>query len=225
MPNPLDTLTIEEHFFADDGRVPNNPSLPLIVYRSALATGPRCAADCEKLFADNGWSGGWRNGIYAHHHYHSTAHEVLGIAAGSVRVRLGGEDGTTVELHAGDVVVKPGRRRPQKRVRQSRSRRGRRLSRRQEPRHVHPHCATPRARASQRPRGAAAGLGSGLRQAGTADQTVERRQSRLTAGASRQVKDSARNKRHRAHYLMAHPAARRAGGFRRNIRQRTFHGR
>ncbi len=107
MPNLPDALTIEEHFFADDGRVPNNPSLRLIVYRSALKIGPRCAADCEKLFADNGWGGAWRNGIYAHHHYHSTAHEVLGIAAGSVRVRLGGEDGTTVELHAGDVVVIP----------------------------------------------------------------------------------------------------------------------
>lgn len=107
MLNPPDALTIEEHFFADDGRVPNNPSLPLIVYRGALETGPRCAADCEALFAHNGWGGAWRNGIYAHHHYHSTAHEVLGIAAGSVRVRLGGEDGTTVELHAGDVVVIP----------------------------------------------------------------------------------------------------------------------
>jgi uncharacterized protein YjlB len=107
MPNSPDALTIEEHFFADDGRVPNNPTLPLIVYRGALETGPRCTADCEKLFADNGWSGAWRNGIYAHHHYHSTAHEVLGIAAGSVRVRLGGEHGKTVELHAGDVVVIP----------------------------------------------------------------------------------------------------------------------
>ena len=65
MPNPADALTIEEHFFADDGRVPNNSALPLIVYRSALATGPRCVADCEKLFADNGWSGAWRNGIAA----------------------------------------------------------------------------------------------------------------------------------------------------------------
>jgi len=107
MPNPPPALTLEEHLFADDGCVPNNPLLPLIVYRAALETGPRCAADCEALFADNGWSGAWRNGIYAHHHYHSTAHEVLGIAAGSVRVRLGGEDGKTVELHAGDVVVIP----------------------------------------------------------------------------------------------------------------------
>jgi uncharacterized protein YjlB len=32
---------------------------------------------------------------------------VLGITAGSVRVRLGGEGGKTVELSAGDVVVIP----------------------------------------------------------------------------------------------------------------------
>jgi uncharacterized protein YjlB len=102
-----DSVTIEEHFFPDDGRVPNNPSLPLIVYRSAVDAGARAAAACETLFAQNGWSGGWRNGIYAHHHYHSTAHEVLGITAGSVRVRLGGEGGKTVELRAGDVVVIP----------------------------------------------------------------------------------------------------------------------
>lgn len=87
--------------------MPNNPSLPLMVYRGVLETGPGCAAACEALFAANDWRGAWRNGIYAHHHYHSTAHEVLGIAAGSVRVQLGGEGGTTVELRAGDVVVIP----------------------------------------------------------------------------------------------------------------------
>src|SRR6516162_11093952 len=107
MSNLPAAVTIEEHFFADDGRVPNNPSLPLIVYRGAVETGARAAAACEALFAENGWSGGWRNGIYAHHHYHSTAHEVLGIVTGAVRVRLGGESGATVELHAGDVVVIP----------------------------------------------------------------------------------------------------------------------
>jgi uncharacterized protein YjlB len=107
MRNTRQDLTIEELLFRDDGRVPNNPSLPPIVYRAVLEGGPHAAADCEKLFAKNGWTGAWRNGIYAHHHYHSTAHEVLGITAGSVRVRLGGEDGATVELHAGDVVVIP----------------------------------------------------------------------------------------------------------------------
>jgi uncharacterized protein YjlB len=107
MPNSPHALSVEEHFFGDDGRVPNNPSLPVIVYRGVLETGARAAAACETLFAANGWSGAWRNGVYAHHHYHSTAHEVLGITAGSVRVRLGGEGGSTVELRAGDVVVIP----------------------------------------------------------------------------------------------------------------------
>ncbi len=102
-----DALTIEEHLFADDGRVPNNPRLPLVVYRGALATGPGAAAACEARFAANGWSGGWRAGIYAHHHYHSTAHEALGVVAGSARVRLGGEGGEIVELRAGDAVVIP----------------------------------------------------------------------------------------------------------------------
>src|SRR5271166_1412987 len=99
--------TIEEYFFAGDGVVPNNPRLPLIVYRGVLETGGAAAASCVALFYRYGWTGAWKNGVYAHHHYHSSAHEVLGIAAGWVRVRLGGEGGQTMELHAGDVVVIP----------------------------------------------------------------------------------------------------------------------
>ena len=99
--------SVEQHLFADDGIVPNNPRLPLIVYRAVLDTGPGAAAACEALFAANGWSGGWRGGVYPYHHYHSTAHEALGIVAGSAQVRLGGEGGAVVALHAGDVVVIP----------------------------------------------------------------------------------------------------------------------
>ena len=99
--------TVETYRFTDDGVVPNNPALPLVVYRGALAEGGDRAAACERLFAQHGWPDAWRNGIYAHHHYHSTAHEVLGIAAGDARVRLGGEGGQGVELCAGDVVVIP----------------------------------------------------------------------------------------------------------------------
>ncbi len=61
----------------------------------------------EAGFAAQGWTGAWRNGIYRFHHFHSTAHEVLGIAAGQVRVRLGGPAGQDVALQAGDVVVIP----------------------------------------------------------------------------------------------------------------------
>src|ERR1700751_1302720 len=99
--------TIETYIFAGDGVVPNNPRLPLILYRGALETGGDGAASCVALFDGNGWTGAWKNGVYAHHHYHSSAHEVLGVAAGWVRVKLGGEGGQTVELRAGDVVVIP----------------------------------------------------------------------------------------------------------------------
>ena len=97
---------IETYRFADDGVVPNSP-LPLVVYRGALPDSGDRAAACEEMFARNSWPASWRNGIYPYHHFHSTAHEVLGIARGSARVRLGGESGQSVELHAGDVVVIP----------------------------------------------------------------------------------------------------------------------
>jgi len=97
---------VETYRFADDGIVPNN-KLPLVLYRGALPDGGDRAAACEEMFSRNGWPDSWRNGIYPHHHYHSTAHEVLGIARGHARVRLGGESGHSVELRAGDVVVIP----------------------------------------------------------------------------------------------------------------------
>jgi len=99
-------MKIETLEVADDGIVPNN-TLPLVIYRGALGGGSDRARECMALFNRNGWPNPWRNGIYGHHHYHSTAHEVLGIAAGSARVRLGGENGESVELYAGDVVVVP----------------------------------------------------------------------------------------------------------------------
>jgi uncharacterized protein YjlB len=102
-----DAAKIEEHVFTDDGSVPNNSRLPLVVYRNVLDIGPGAVAACESRFAGNGWSGGWRGGVYPYHHYHSTAHEALGVVAGSAKVRLGGDGGEIVELRAGDVVVIP----------------------------------------------------------------------------------------------------------------------
>ena len=95
------------HVFADDGDVPNS-RLPLIVYVGAVD--PRAgdaAVAFETLFRGHGWGGGWRNGIFPFHHYHSTAHEVLGIARGEAEVRFGGEQGTTLKVKAGDAVLIP----------------------------------------------------------------------------------------------------------------------
>jgi uncharacterized protein YjlB len=96
---------IEHHLLQDDGTVPNNPRLPLILYRQVLVPGD--THRIEQLFAANGWSNAWVNGIYPFHHYHATTHEVLGIASGSARVQFGGPSGPIVDVSAGDAVMIP----------------------------------------------------------------------------------------------------------------------
>jgi uncharacterized protein YjlB len=91
----------------DDNIFPNN-KLPAILYKGVidLSSGSE-ATIVEQLFQVNGWGNSWRNGIYGFHHYHSTAHEVLGVYSGSASVRLGGDRGETFELEIGDVVLIP----------------------------------------------------------------------------------------------------------------------
>ena len=90
--------------FADDGLVPNNPTLPLVIYRGAIeVTHVRDpAALFEAAFARNDWAQSRRNGIYPFVHYHSMCHEVLGIARGRARVRFGGGLGEELVVNAGD---------------------------------------------------------------------------------------------------------------------------
>ncbi len=49
----------------------------------------RPAAAFEDRFNQNRWNTRWRDGIYSYHYFHSTAHEVLGIARGKARVQSG----------------------------------------------------------------------------------------------------------------------------------------
>jgi uncharacterized protein YjlB len=93
---------------ADDGTFPNNAQLPLLVYKGALRLpeqGP--ASAIESLLAVHGWGGSWRNGVYRFHHYHSTAHEVLGVYSGTAQVQFGGPDGIVLTVGRGDVVIIP----------------------------------------------------------------------------------------------------------------------
>jgi len=95
------------HALKDDGTFPNNV-LPLVVYVGACAlAGDDPARAIEETFQANGWSGGWRNGVYPFHHYHSTAHEVLGVYRGTAALQFGGDQGVTLTVHPGDVVVIP----------------------------------------------------------------------------------------------------------------------
>lgn len=103
---------VAAYVLADDGTFPNNGTLPVVVYRDAIELGDgdaarRAAAIIEDRFHEQRWGGVWRNGIFGYHHYHSTAHEVLCIATGTVRVQLGGDAGPVFDLVPGDVVVIP----------------------------------------------------------------------------------------------------------------------
>jgi uncharacterized protein YjlB len=100
------SVTPEQLPLKPNGWMPNN-SLPVLLYRRALGGSPDLADAMESLFTQNGWPPQWRNGVFDFHHYHSTAHEVLGFAAGHAEIMLGGENGTAVTVRAGDVAVLP----------------------------------------------------------------------------------------------------------------------
>src|SRR5580765_520165 len=78
------------HYLRDDGVIPNNQKLPLLIYKGSLRLPEEEPAEAiEQLLQKNRWGASWRNGIYTYHHYHSTAHEVLLVLAGTAKVQLG----------------------------------------------------------------------------------------------------------------------------------------
>lgn len=85
---------------------PNNERCPVLVYRHAFDQ-PVSPHTIEQRFTSNGWTNGWRAGVYSFDHFHSTAHEALGCFAGSAQLQLGGPNGQSLRLTAGDVVVIP----------------------------------------------------------------------------------------------------------------------
>jgi len=102
------TPQIISELLEDDGTFPNNNNLPLLIYKNAIELPSGNAAYViENVFNSNHWGSMWRNGIYGFHHYHSTAHEVLGVYRGHARVQLGGPRGVEMEVARGDVILIP----------------------------------------------------------------------------------------------------------------------
>jgi uncharacterized protein YjlB len=101
------TLQPELLYFKDDGIVPNS-KYPLLLYKNVFTQrGDEGAVWLEQKFLSNNWHNSWRNGVFTFQHYHSIAHEVLGIYSGEVNVLLGGDNGKLVKVTAGDIIVIP----------------------------------------------------------------------------------------------------------------------
>ncbi len=103
-----DTPRVIAHLLAAGGAVPNHPHWPLLVYPGAVAiAGADPAATFEELFERNRWPAAWRDGVFPFHHFHSNAHEALGVYSGEVTVQFGGDGGIVVTARPGDVIVLP----------------------------------------------------------------------------------------------------------------------
>lgn len=98
---------VKTRMFEDDGSIPNNQELPLLVYPGVFSGTDDLDSTFRAMLEENGWGGAWRNGVFPYHHYHSISHEVLAVVSGGATLTFGGESGTTMQVEAGDVVVIP----------------------------------------------------------------------------------------------------------------------
>lgn len=91
-----------------NGWMPNNDRLPVLIYRAAFPAGSaNSVTRLEALLAQHGWDPQWRNGVYPYHHFHATAHEVLGFVQGEANLILGGEGAPELTVRAGDIALLP----------------------------------------------------------------------------------------------------------------------
>ena len=91
---------------SENGDFPNNSNLPVLLYKNVFGNSVS-PEQIESVLAKNSWGGSWRNGIYNFQHYHSTAHEALGVYSGWAEVQLGGDGSDIVRIEKGDLVVLP----------------------------------------------------------------------------------------------------------------------
>lgn len=73
-----------------------------------VGEGDDLAEQFEALLAAHGIPPDGRDGVFDCHHYHLTAHEVLGVFAGAATPEPGGPDGWRVGMRPGDPLLLPG---------------------------------------------------------------------------------------------------------------------
>ena len=102
-------MHVEQLVLGPNDWVPNNPLIAVRLYHGIRQAdgGPCDARAFERLFESHGWLPDWRGGVYDYHHYHSSAHEVLGVYVGAARLLLGGPGAADITVTAGDAVLLP----------------------------------------------------------------------------------------------------------------------
>ena len=104
-PRP-DAVELTTFMCQDDGVVPNNPLLPVVLLAGATEPGappPHVMA----LFEANGWRRTWHYTVFDYQHYHPNAHEALAVVAGWADIQLGGPSGDIHRVVEGDVMMLP----------------------------------------------------------------------------------------------------------------------
>lgn len=96
-------MDVDTMFFEPSDWVPNNQRLPVLRYNVDLSDGE----SLETLFAKNRWSDIWTDGVFDYQHYHTGAHEVLGVKSGSATLLIGGPDGQKIRVAPGDCLILP----------------------------------------------------------------------------------------------------------------------
>jgi len=113
MLTPLKDLKVSKHLIPAHGLIPNTSiqNKPLMIYHRAFDPNGISPSAIESHFSSIGVvEPQWRYTMYSTSHFHSTSHEVLGIAAGEAKLCFGHEDNPKrVEevLKKGDVIVMP----------------------------------------------------------------------------------------------------------------------
>lgn len=102
-------MQVDRLDLTDDGRVPNHPSFPLVLYHDVfLRDGSALSSDeVIAVFRSNGWRGAWVNGIFPFHHYHARSHEVIANLGTPVEVQFGGSSGPVVTVETGAAAAIP----------------------------------------------------------------------------------------------------------------------
>lgn len=112
MLTPLSDLRVSKHLIPAHGMTPNTSiqNKPLMIYHAAFGNKTSASAIESHLKSVGVVDPQWRYTMYSTSHFHSTSHEVLGIASGEARLCFGHEDNpdhVEAVLKAGDVVVMP----------------------------------------------------------------------------------------------------------------------